>query len=71
MKVPATLKASDAGDGKLQITISRIIPMGESTFKSITVEDWSLSTDGKTLTINRTDESPRGKMESVMVFVKN
>lgn len=70
LNVPATLKALVRDDGKLQITISREIPMGDMPFKGITVEDWQLSADGKTLTIHREDETPRGKMQADMVFVK-
>jgi hypothetical protein len=35
-----------------------------------TTEDWSLSADGKTLTIKRTSESPRGTQSSTLVFSK-
>jgi hypothetical protein len=33
-----------------------------------TTEDWTLSADGKTLTIKRTTESPRGTQEASLVF---
>lgn len=33
-------------------------------------EDWTLSADGKTLTIKRTSESPRGTQSSTLVFNK-
>ena len=68
--VPATLKAISAGGENLQITISREIPMGESTFKGVTTEEWKLNADGKILTIDRADETPRGKRQAEMVFVK-
>jgi hypothetical protein len=35
-----------------------------------TTEDWSLSADGKTLTIKRSSESPRGSQTSTLVFDK-
>ena len=35
-----------------------------------TTEDWALSADGKTLTIKRTSESPRGTQTSTLVFTK-
>lgn len=35
-----------------------------------TTEDWTLSADGKTLTIKRTTESPRGTQNSTLVFNK-
>lgn len=71
VSVPTTLKAVVAGDGKMQITIVREITMPDKTFKGVTVEDWSLSADGKTLTIHRADDTPRGKMQADMVFVKS
>ena len=33
-------------------------------------EDWTLSADGKTLTVKRTTESPRGTQSSTLVFNK-
>jgi hypothetical protein len=35
-----------------------------------TTEDWTLSADGKTLTVKRTSESPRGTQNSTLVFNK-
>lgn len=70
INVPTTLKAVEIGDGKLRITISREINMNGSSFKGVTTEDWQLSADGKTLTIHKVDEMPRGKVESDMIFVK-
>lgn len=35
-----------------------------------TTEDWTLSANGKTLTIKRTSESPRGTQNSTLVFNK-
>lgn len=70
IQVPTTLKAAAGEDGKLQITITREIPLPDKIFKGVTVEDWELSSDGKTLTIPRTDDTPRGKMQADMVFVK-
>lgn len=69
--VPTTLKAETAENGELKITISREITMPDGTFKGITVENWKLSADGKTLTIHRTDDNPRGKLEFDMIFVKS
>ena len=68
--VPTSLKAEAAEDGGLHITITREMRMGESAFKGVTTEDWRLSADGKTLNIHRADDTPRGKFESEMVFVK-
>lgn len=68
--IPTTLKAVVAEDGGLHITITREMRMGEGAFRAATDEDWHLSPDGKTLNIHRTDDTPRGKTESEMVFVK-
>jgi hypothetical protein len=34
------------------------------------MEDWKLNAAGNILTIDRADETPRGKRQSEMVFVK-
>jgi hypothetical protein len=70
--VPTTLKAAAAEDGKLHITITREIttPDGRA-LKLISTEDWQLSPDAKTLTIHRNDDTPRGKTESDMIFIKD
>ncbi|HUQ33214.1 MAG TPA: hypothetical protein VM095_13920 [Pyrinomonadaceae bacterium] len=70
LSVPTTLKAVVKDEGKLEIIITREVPMPDKTFKGITVEDWELSVDGKTLTIHKTDTAPWGTMESEMVFVR-
>ncbi len=64
------LKAKWEKDGKLLLTSSRNAetPMGAMT---ITVnETWSLSPDGKTLTVVREQETQRGKVSAEMVFNK-
>jgi hypothetical protein len=67
--MPVTVKAK-IEDGKLKLSQSRTFssPMGEATLT--TNETWSLSEDGKTLTVNRETASPRGNMSSEMVFTK-
>lgn len=70
VSVPTTLKAVVKDDGKIEITITREVPMPDKTFKGVTVEDWELSADGKTLTIHKTDNAPWGKMESEMIFLR-
>jgi hypothetical protein len=69
--VPTTLKAVANEDGTLHITITRemTVPDGRA-LKAVTTEDWQLSPDAKTLTIHRSDDTPRGKTESDMLFVK-
>jgi FtsP/CotA-like multicopper oxidase with cupredoxin domain len=69
--VPTVLKAVASEDGALRITITREMqtPDGRA-LKAVTTEDWRLSPDAKTLTIHRADDTPRGKTESDMVFIK-
>jgi hypothetical protein len=69
--VPIALKATASEDGTLHITITREMsaPDGRA-LKAVTNEDWHLSPDAKTLTIHRSDDIPRGKTESDMLFVK-
>jgi hypothetical protein len=71
VNVPTTLQALVGADGSIHIDIVRTIPMGDKTITSRATEDWQLSADGKTLNIHRTDESPRGKNQSDMVFIKS
>lgn len=68
--IPVKLKAELGDDGKLKLSSSRTIntPMGEMTVT--TKETWSLSEDGKSLTVKREMESPRGTNSSEMVFTK-
>ncbi|HET6231771.1 MAG TPA: hypothetical protein VFE05_16975 [Longimicrobiaceae bacterium] len=68
--VPTKLKAA-VTDGGMHITIARTIPMGDHPFTGVTTEDWSLSADGRTLTVHRVDDSPRGQMVADMVFSKD
>lgn len=69
--IPVKLKASKESDGSLKLSSSRTISgqMGEMTIT--TKEKWSLSSDGKTLTVERDQSTPRGTNSSTMVFVKN
>lgn len=63
------LKAEIDG-GKLKLSNVRTFntQMGEMTMT--TKETWTLSDDGKTLTVKREMESPRGTNSSEMVFTK-
>lgn len=67
--VPVTLKAVSEG-GKLKLTSTRTFntQMGEMTMT--TQEVWSLSADGKTLTVEREQQTPRGTNSSTHVFAK-
>ena len=69
-KIPVVYKAN-LEKGKLTLSSSRTISgqMGEMTIT--TKETWSLSEDGKTLTVKRETETPRGTQSSEMVFTKN
>lgn len=60
-------KKAEIKNGKLMITSTR--SMGE--FTTTTREEWSLSADGKTLTIKSDVETPRGTMSTEMVYNKN
>jgi hypothetical protein len=68
-QVPVTLKAKVDG-GKLHLSSSRTFngPNGEVSVS--TKETWTLSDDGKTLTIEREQSSPLGTNSSTMVFTK-
>ncbi|MGI9055326.1 MAG: hypothetical protein ACR2F2_05930 [Pyrinomonadaceae bacterium] len=65
-----TAKATAEKDGKLKLEQTREIetPMGARSMKM--TETWSLSADGKTLTVKREAETPRGTNSSEMVFTK-
>lgn len=57
-------------DGKLKLVSSRTFntQMGEITMT--TKDVWTLSEDGKTLTVKRDSETPRGTNSSEMIFSK-
>jgi hypothetical protein len=68
-QVPVSLTGKlDAGT--LNLSSSRTFngPNGEVT--ATTKDTWTLSPDGKTLTVNRESVNPRGTNSSTMVFVK-
>lgn len=71
IKVPTSAKVTVAADGKIRISIVRILPENNSSIFGTTIEDWQLSKDGKTLKIHRTNETPNGTLESEMIFVKS
>lgn len=68
-KMPVKYKASIDG-GKANLSSSRTFSgqMGEVSIT--TKETWSLSADGKTLTVEREQNSPRGTTATTLVFVK-
>lgn len=71
MPVAAKLKAELKKDGTLSLSLVRKIntPMGEAEIS--TKDVWTLSADGKVLTIAREQTSPRGSFSSTMVLNKN
>jgi hypothetical protein len=68
--VPTTLQATADAQGGMHIAVSRTVTMGGQQTVSDGTEDWRLSPDGKTLTIHRIDNTPRGRMEFDMVFLR-
>lgn len=67
----STLKAAWKDDGKT-LELKRVSKFNfqGNDITATTTEDWSLSADGKTLTIKRSSESPRGTQNSTLVFDK-
>jgi len=67
----STTKATWSGDGKsLELQSVRAGNFNGNDFKATTVDKMSLSADGKTLTVHRTGESPRGPIDMTLVFTK-
>ena len=68
-KIPAKFEAKFDGP-KLLLSQSRTftMPMGEVT--ATTRGAWELGEDGKTLTINREQTTPRGTVSTTMVYTK-
>ena len=68
-KIPVKYKASVEGNkATLSSSMTFSGQMGDVT--RTTKDTWSLSDDGKTLTVNRETTSPRGTNSTTMVFVK-
>ena len=65
VKLSAKLDAST-----LNLASSRTFTTPNGDMTSTTKETWTLSPDGKTLTVNRENTTPRGTNSSTMVFVK-
>ncbi len=69
-QIPVALKAKfDAA--RLKLTRSRTINGPQGQILISTKVTWELGTDGKTLTVEREQSTPRGTNSSTMVFVKN
>jgi hypothetical protein len=67
----STMKA-EWKDGGKTLELKRVSKFNfqGSDVTATTTEGWSLSADGKTLTIKRSSESPRGSQTSTLVFDK-
>jgi hypothetical protein len=71
LKIPATRKVSVADDGKLKLIKSRAFQTPNGGFIITQVEDWTLSADGKTLTVHHVNQMDGTKKEEYeLVFVK-
>jgi hypothetical protein len=71
LKIPTTRKVLVADDGKLKLIKARGFQSSNGGFIISQVEDWTLSADGKTLTIRHVNQMDgTTKEEYEMVFVK-
>ena len=71
LKIPATRKVVVADDGKLKLIKTRGFQTPNGRFIVTQVEDWTLSADGKTLTVHHVNQMDGNKKEEYeMVFVK-
>ena len=71
LKIPATRKVVVADDGKLKLIKARGFQTPNGGFTVAQIEDWTLSADGKTLTVhhlNQMDDNKKDEYE--LVFVK-
>ena len=71
MQVPTVLRAVASADRQVHLTIERDIALGQGSFHAVSKEDWQLGADGNTLTVHRADDTPRGPMQSEMVFTRS
>jgi hypothetical protein len=71
LKIPTTRKVLVADDGKLKLIKARGFQTTNGGFIIAQVEDWTLSADGKTLTVHHTNQMDGTKKEEYeLVFVK-
>ena len=68
---PLKLKAELKKEGTLQLSVVRKFTGPNGEVEATTKETWSLSSDGKTLTIDREMNNPRGSSTSKLVLAKN
>jgi hypothetical protein len=70
-KAPMTLTAKLRDDGRVEVNEEREMKTPDGAAMSFnTYELWDLSADGKTLTVHRKDQTPRGDREFDMVFTR-
>ena len=69
-KMPVTFKGTQEADGSLKLSSSRTFSGGMGEITMTTKETWTLSADGKTLTVDRENTTPRGAQTSKLVFTK-
>lgn len=70
MTIPVTFGSKWDGS-KLLVWSSSTFNGPNGEVKTSTKETWELSADGKTLTVARENNSPRGAMSSTRVYTKN
>ena len=71
LKIPTTRKVVVADDGKLKLIKARGFQTPNGGFIITQVEDWTLSADGKTLTVHHVNQMDGNKKEEYeLVFVK-
>lgn len=68
LKVPTSLAATTKEGGSLELSETRTVTFAGRVDKFSSVELWSVSKDGKTLTVHRKDQRPQGASEYQMVF---
>ncbi|HEX6100991.1 MAG TPA: hypothetical protein VF432_32030 [Thermoanaerobaculia bacterium] len=70
-EIPATRTAVVADEGKLELIKVRRFQTPNGGFKVTQVEDWTLSADGKTLTVHHVNQTDGNKTEEYeLVYVK-
>lgn len=71
LKIPSTRKVVVADDGKLKLIKARGFQTPNGSFVVAQIEDWTLSADGKTLTVHHVNQTDNiTKEEYELVFVK-
>jgi TonB family protein len=68
--IPVALKAKFDDKGNLKLTQTGTVNTQMGMFSIVNKETWTLSDEGKTLTVKREIETPQGSQTSTMVFTK-